>query len=304
MKRITAMIGAGVLTGLTAILVITLVVGTANAQTITEEAGAAGTVTFSTDGGVLSFVQADPADGWDFAVVREDPGNLKVVFRNTSGGEMEFEAELEAGQVIVAATNENAGTVTTSTTAIEIGGATSTSLPGNDTTSTTIGGDTTSTTFGDDTTSTTLDDGDDRVRERIDGFVGTAVVSVAHAGTVTVAGNGDSILLGGVDVASGWGYEIDRSDDQHIEIRFSGPDGVEIEFEAQFMGDHLDWRYEFESDDGDTTSTTLGDDTTSTTMDDSDDDTTSTTMDDSDDGDDDDNSGSGGGDDDDASDDD
>ena len=143
MKRTTALLGA---VGLT-LLTFAIIAGSAGAQTITEEAGSAGTVTFSVEDGVLAFIGAAPAEGWDFEVIREDGRHLKVVFRSVDGTETEFEAEFEDGQVQVETSEDLPGGTTSTTT-----------FDGN-TTSTTLEGDTTSTTLDDDdTTSTTLDD--------------------------------------------------------------------------------------------------------------------------------------------------
>ena len=287
MKRITALI----LAVAAAVLTMVVVAGSASAQTTTEQAGAAGTVTFSTEGGTLSFVEADPAAGWDFSVVRQDGTHLKVVFTSVDGLETEFEAELEDGRVVVEASEPTSAGATTSTTIVGFDNSVTTTTSADvATTSTTLNGAaTTSTTLDDDDD----DDGDDRVRDRFDEFVGDVTLVVGPAGTVSIHGDGEEIALLGVDVSSGWDFVIDRSDDGHIEIRFFGSAGVEIEFEAQFMGDHLDWKYEFESDDDDeTTSTTAPDDDDD---DDDDDDNSGHGSDDDDDDDDDgdDNSGHG-----------
>ena len=77
------------------------------------------------------------------------------------------------------------------------------------------------------------------------------MVEVGPAGAVTISGDGEGISLDGLIVTGGWGHEIERVDDGHIEINFLGPDGTEVEFEAQFMGDHLDWKVEIEGPDDD-----------------------------------------------------
>ncbi len=109
----------------------------AQADTVTQAVGEAGTVTFTIDGNSVAFVGADPADGWTYTVDRADGDHLKVTFRNATGAEIEFEVEA---------------------------GGSGTSIPG-ETTGITFDDDdddddTTSTSFG-DTTGTTIDDDDD-----------------------------------------------------------------------------------------------------------------------------------------------
>ena len=118
-----------------ALIVFTIgfVASAANADDVTQPVGDAGSVTFNVDGGVLAFVRADPAEGWNFTVDREDGSHLKVTFRDAVGAEVEFEAEIENGALAIGGSDEPGSTTTE---------------PGDDTTSTTeADNDTTSTTM-------------------------------------------------------------------------------------------------------------------------------------------------------------
>ena len=118
-----------------ALLVFTIgfVASAARADTFTQPVGDAGSVTFSTDGGVLAFVSAEAADGWTYTIDRQDDGHLQVTFRDATGAEVEFEAEFEDGAL---------------------------DLEGSDEPTTTVG-DTTGDTIADDDQDDEFDDGDD-----------------------------------------------------------------------------------------------------------------------------------------------
>jgi hypothetical protein len=97
-----------------ALLVFTIgfVASAARADTFTQPVGDAGSVTFSTDGGVLAFVSAEAADGWTYTIDRQDDDHLRVTFRDANGAEAEFEAELEDGALDVAGSQETGSTIT------------------------------------------------------------------------------------------------------------------------------------------------------------------------------------------------
>ena len=97
-----------------ALLVFTIgfVASAARADTFTQPVGDAGSVTFSTDGGVLAFVSAEAADGWTYTIDRQDDGHLQVTFRDANGAEAEFEAELEDGALDVEGSQEPGSTTT------------------------------------------------------------------------------------------------------------------------------------------------------------------------------------------------
>jgi len=96
-----------------ALLVFTIgfVASAARADTFTQPVGDAGSVTFSTDGGVLAFVSAEAADGWTYTIDRQDDGHLHVTFRDANGAEVEFEAELEDGDLDLEGSDEPTTTV-------------------------------------------------------------------------------------------------------------------------------------------------------------------------------------------------
>src|SRR3990172_13364953 len=97
-----------------ALLVFTIgfVASAARADTFTQPVGDAGSVTFSTDGGVLAFVSAEAAAGWTYTIDRQDDGHIQVTFRDANGAEAEFEAELEDGALDVESSQEPGSTTT------------------------------------------------------------------------------------------------------------------------------------------------------------------------------------------------
>ena len=96
-----------------ALLVFTIgfVASAARADTFTQPVGDAGSVTFSTDGGVLAFVSAEAAAGWTYTIDRQDDGHLQVTFRDATGAEVEFEAEFEDGALDLEGSDEPTTTV-------------------------------------------------------------------------------------------------------------------------------------------------------------------------------------------------
>lgn len=236
------------------VFAIGFVASAARADTVTQAVGNAGTVTFSTDGGVLAFVRADAADGWTYTVDRRDGSHLKVTFRDAAGAEVEFEAELEDGGLTVGASDEPGSTTTP---------------PGDDTTSTTEGDDdTTSTTMaGDDDSDDDSDDADDAddadddaddadddsddsdddsddsddADDDSDDDSGpgngddtaapeAATYLAGPAGSVSVLFAGGEVSLTGIAVSNGWAYEIDHAGGSHVEVEFHGPGGADVEF--------------------------------------------------------------------------
>src|SRR3972149_6569630 len=143
-----------ILSGAAGLALIVFTVGfvasAAKADTITRPVGDAGSVTFTTDGGVLTLVGAEAAEGWTYTVDRRDGEHLKVTFRDATGAEVEFEAEIEDGSLTFGGSEEPGSTTT---------------MPGDGDTTTTFGDsddddsddDSTSTTFGD----SDADDSDD-----------------------------------------------------------------------------------------------------------------------------------------------
>jgi hypothetical protein len=53
------------------------------------------------------------------------------------------------------------------------------------------------------------------------------------AGSVSLRVDGSRLALEAVDPAAGWTHREDDSDDDEVELKFQGPDGVEIDFEAE-----------------------------------------------------------------------
>lgn len=242
-----------------ALIVFTIgfVASAARADTITRPVGDAGSVTFTTDGGVLAFLGAKTAEGWTYTVDRQDGSHLKVTFRDATGAEVEFEAEFEDGDLAFGGSQEPGSTTT---------------MPGDDSTTSTASGEsddddanedsTTSTTLGDSvgddaddddadddsTTSTTLgesdgdesdDDSDDHSGPGPDDVPAApepATYVVGSAGTVSVLFADGEVSLTGVTTTEGWTYEVDHLGGSHVEIEFDGPDGAGFEFRVDADG--------------------------------------------------------------------
>jgi len=225
-------IAVGAMVGIVG-LAVGVVASAARADTQTAAVGDAGTVTFSVEGGVIAFVGADAAAGWDFTVDREDGRHLKVTFRNAGGGELEFEAEIEDGGVVVAgasgSTSPSAASSTTlgSTSSTTLGSTSSsssttpTSSP--ESTSTTASGGATSTTAADDDDDDDDDDDASAVPQALTFLAG-------EAGTVDVIVIGDEIVFGGASTESGWSFEVDHAGRSHVDVDFLHEDGRVLEF--------------------------------------------------------------------------
>jgi len=249
-----------ILSGAAGLALIVFTVGfvasAAKADTITRPVGDAGSVTFTTDGGVLTLVGAEAAEGWTYTVDRRDGEHLKVTFRDATGAEVEFEAEIEDGGLTFGGSEEPG-----STTTMPGDGDTTTTLDdsddGDSDDSDDSDDDSTSTTFGDsddddsdddDTTSTTLgDSGDDSDDDSDDDSSGSgsdsapvapepATYVVGSAGTVNVLFADGEVSLTGVTTTEGWTYQVDHMGGSHVEIEFAGPDGAGFEFRVDADG--------------------------------------------------------------------
>jgi len=245
-----------------ALIVFTIgfVASAARADTITRPVGDAGSVTFTTDGGVLALVGAEAAEGWTYTIDRQDGSHLKLTFRDATGAEVEFEAEIEDGNLAFGDSDQPGSTTT---------------LPGDgSTTSTTLDDDradddsTTSTTLGDsdddsdDDSDNASDDDSDDVSDDDDsddasdaddsdddaddhsgpGSGDTPVAPepatyvVGAAGTVSVLFADGEVSLTGVTTTDGWTYEVDHMGGSHVEIEFDGPDGAGFDFRVDADG--------------------------------------------------------------------
>lgn len=74
------------------------VASTSASGSVTYQAGAAGTVTISNDGSQLTITAVDAADGWSHEIEVQVGREVEMDFRN-GGDRVQFNAELEDGQV-------------------------------------------------------------------------------------------------------------------------------------------------------------------------------------------------------------
>jgi len=227
-------------------LAIGVVASVAQADTQTEAVGEAGTVTFTVEGGVIAFVSADPADGWAFTVEREDGRHLSVTFRSDTGGEAEFEAEIEDGELVLGGGAEAGASTPTS---ITVPDSSSTTI-GSSTTSSTVGASSTTSTSLGGSTSTTIpgDDDDDGRGGGDDDDESATPMSLTFlagsAGSVDVLLLGDEISFAGASTLSGWEFEVDHAGGSHVDVDFHHEDGTTLEFRVD-----VDLRVRIEIDD-------------------------------------------------------
>ena len=133
-------------------------------ESVTSGAGRAGAVTYRADVNGLAVVAVSPARGWSYTIKATSGREIEVVFRK-GATRVDFEAELEDGQVDVRVRTRTAAgaTTTTSQDRTDTTNGNPTSTSNGNVTSTSFDDDVTSTSFDDDVTSTSFDDngGDD-----------------------------------------------------------------------------------------------------------------------------------------------
>ena len=137
-------------------------------EAVTSGAGRAGAVTYRADETGLTVTAVSPARGWSYTIKATGGREIEVVFRK-GAARVDFEAELEDGQVQVRVRTSAVGGATTTTgqdgTDTTNGNPTSTS--NGNVTSTSFDDDVTSTSNG-NVTSTSFDDNGARRRNRDD----------------------------------------------------------------------------------------------------------------------------------------
>jgi len=175
------------------------------AQTIIYDVGDAGTVTVSSDGSSLAIVAVDTNDGWTAEVEAPMGREVEADFRNGTT-RIQFNAELEDGEIKVrvrerAAVSDDAGTTSTTTP------------------------DTTSTTIPDETSTTTSIPSDDSA-------TATFTYDAGAGGHVKVTSNGSSLTVVTADAAAGWSTEIEVSSGPEVEVDFRNGDR-RIQFNAE-----------------------------------------------------------------------
>jgi hypothetical protein len=243
---------------------------TVSDQTVIPVEGA-GMVTVELAPAGLSLVEAVPEAGWTVTVETSVGREVESRF-DSNDTRVDFSAELEDGNINVeierrvAAPSGSSSTTITSTsvtapsttsstvdrptsTTTDDGGSTSTSIDDDGgSTSTTVDDDggATSTTIDDDggSTSTTIDDGGSTSTtindDTIDLPDGPRTFTVGAAGSITVNIQSGRLALTAVIVASGWSYEIDKSESDDIRVEFEKGDDSEAEIRVRINDGSLE----------------------------------------------------------------
>jgi hypothetical protein len=228
MRKRLAVISAGILAGLMALgTANALVLDTTSGSTATEQAvaglettyevGDAGTVTVSNDGTVLEIVSVVQATGWQIEIEVASGREVEVDF--TSGTRrIQFNAELEDGQIRVRAREETVAATTT-------------------------------------TQSTTESKTAAAVANTTDN--GTTVYEAGDAGKVTISNDGTTLTITVVDPADGWSHEIEVMSGREVEVDFR-KGGERVQFNAELEDGEVRVRVRTRSDDNGRTETTSG----------------------------------------------
>lgn len=239
MKKRLAVVAAGLLAGLMAL-------GTANAlvldtapgtETIANEAavagteavyevGDAGTVTITNDGTQLDIVSVNQNDGWVIEIETATGREVEVDFRMGTR-RIQFDAELEDGEIRVRA-RERVVAATTNTT--------------NATTATTEAAGTAPDVSSDPAT-------------------GSVTHQAGAAGTVTISDDGSQLTITAVDAADGWSHEIEVQVGREVEMDFRNGE-ERVQFNAELEDGEVRVRVRTRSADGTHTEVTNGVDTT------------------------------------------
>jgi hypothetical protein len=234
MKKRLAVVTAGLLAGLMAL-------GTANALVLDTEPGSettareqavagvetvyevgdAGTVTLTNDGAQLEVVSVNQNDGWQIEIEMAAGREVEVDFGNGTR-RIQFNAELEDGEIRVRA-RERVITATTQST--------------------------TSTTQG--STASTV-----AVSEQ-----GTVTYEAGAAGSVTISNDGSQLTIVDVNAADGWSHEIEVQVGREVEMDFRNGE-ERVQFNAEFEGGEVRVRVRTRTADGTRTEVTNGVDTT------------------------------------------
>jgi hypothetical protein len=224
----------------------------------------AGEVVLADDGGVLEVVDVSTQPGWTAEIEVAAGVEVEIDFRSGSR-RVQFNAELEAGEVrvrirerldgggtaqsettIAGSSTSTPGTIDDSPSTVVDDDHTSTTIDDSHTsttiddahtsttiddahTSTTIDDDHTSTTIDDDHTSTTIDDD----RDDAPSGSGSQSYDVAGIARVDVAWSNGVMTLAGVSASDGWQVEVKKARADRIEIEFESGDR-EARFEARF----------------------------------------------------------------------
>ena len=181
-----------------------IVVSTSTGDQTTYEVGAAGTVTLSNDGSTLSVISVNQAPGWVIEIEVASGREVEVDFRN-GDTLIQFNAELEDGEVRVRARERTTTSSTVNTT-----------------------GSTSSTSSTSSTTSTTA------VATNVAGASTTNATAFAAGagGTVNIVRTGGVLQVTSVNPSSGWTFEVEVGTGREVEIDFRRS-GERVQFNAE-----------------------------------------------------------------------
>lgn len=140
-----------------------------------------------------------------------------------AGGAVEFEAEIEDGQLVTGGTGASSSTSTT----ITVPDSSSTTVASTTTSSTVGTSSTTSTSVG-STTSTSISGDDDDDEEFVAPMSLTFLAGAA--GSVDVLLVDDEIVFAGASALAGWEFEVDHAGGSHVDVDFHHEDGTTLEF--------------------------------------------------------------------------
>lgn len=206
------------------------------------EVGDAGTVTLANDGTRLEIVSVNQRDGWLIEIETAVGREVEVDFRQATR-RIQFNAELEDGQIRVRARERVVDAPSTPTQA-------STSQRSTTTTAADLASVATA---------------------------GSVSYQAGSAGTVTISNTGSQLRITAVDAASGWSHEIEVQVGREVEVDFRNGEN-RVQFNAELEDGEVRVRVRTRMADGTETEVTNGIDTTD---DDSADDDNSSSDDDS-----------------------
>ncbi len=208
----------------------TVTADSSTSSTTVVQVEEAGTITLGSVAEGLTILAANAEAGWNATV--EVPLGREVEARFESGGlRIDFNAELEDGEVRVRIRRSDRDGVSTTTTISPPTSTTVTTAPPATTSST-------SSTTSTSSTSTTVDDN----RRRTDIPEGVQVYEVFGAGSVTIDIRNGLLFLLGVEVESGWTFEIDKADTDDIRVEFESGYDSEAELRVRIRDGRLEVR--------------------------------------------------------------
>ena len=219
----------------------------ANPEQTVYEVGNAGTVTIAKDGSVLSVASVNQAPGWVIEIETASGREVEVDFRN-GDTRVQFNAELEDGQIRVRAVERSdTGASTTST-------STSTSTTGTTDTSTSTTASTSTTVIGANVAAGVT--------------AGATRYDAGAAGSVDIVRSGAVLEITSVNPAAGWTFEVEVRTGREVELDFRRG-GERVQFNAELEDGEIRVRVRTRTDDSSGGTTSGADDRSDDSSDDS-----------------------------------